>query len=512
MNTTTDSNGAYSFSIPNIANAGLTFTVTVSRNAVGGLNSASSFNPSTFIASVTLTSASQSSTTVNAAVSIAASTTSTFFDNFTCTPTYGWFSTNYYDSWDVLAAPLNDWATYATGGGITPRLTNITGSTPNFVINKNSYWASSTTKIQLRFSSLRGNTGRMNELQAVLSYSNTSSYYVCSVTENTLSGCPATTGASNSGLHLLEVTPGSTCPTVLAFTGCPGNKCFTSTTSNNVLSFVRAGNTLACALTGQTNITVSFTDSTPQPSTNTRMGFGYTDATGLDSMVNATLLGGSTIITSVRMTDFGISTASNVNICDKPLQTLLAVEQPSQTIYGIVYRDYNANAVRDRYEFGIQGATVNVFTDLEFVTPIASVSTNELGEFWFTTSTLNVPNGTPLRLEVPTPEGYFFPSFSNNRHVVMPSSYVDFGFFNPPEDYCFINTTVVSALYIGGTQNTGASTLLSYRYTGYGTNIYTDPSMANLTQIALPPANPLVTDRVLGTTWGLTWQQVKKKG
>ncbi|MBI4515990.1 MAG: hypothetical protein HY699_09280, partial [Deltaproteobacteria bacterium] len=167
---------------------------------------------------------------------------------------------------------------------------------------------------------------------------------------------------------------------------------------------------------------------------------------------------------------------------------------PAGYVSGYVYRDFDADGVRDGLEPGVLGVTVTAYDAANNV--ITSATTASNGGY-----TLTGVSGT-ARIEFSGWPSYLAPGpngVSNGtsvQFVTSPSCNVGFGLVEPGE-YCQANPTLAVPWYVngdplaGGTAGT-ATAMISFPYTASGTT---------------PAWTQLSTAANIGATWGLAYQR-----
>lgn len=199
-----------------------TYTISFIRSSTDiGFGFATALTTTSGTASLSFT-VSTATQTQNAAL-IISTALPTFRDTFNCYYTtdssgqtvnnlYGFFSTNWYNSWQVLLASQKyDWAIAynssftvpGNGGGIQPRIippiqpTDTFGSLnsyTNFVISKNTYYGGAYYGIHAEFAwNPTPASLNIGSLDLLLNYNNVSSYYMCSMSSSVSRACPGFT-------------------------------------------------------------------------------------------------------------------------------------------------------------------------------------------------------------------------------------------------------------------------------------------------------------------------------
>ncbi len=167
---------------------------------------------------------------------------------------------------------------------------------------------------------------------------------------------------------------------------------------------------------------------------------------------------------------------------------------PAGYVSGYVYRDYNADGVRDALEPGVLGVTVTAYDASNNV--ITSVVTASNGGYTLTgvSSTARIEfTGWPSYL-APGPNGSS--NGTSVQFVTAPSCNVGFALVDAGE-YCQANPTLAVPWYVngdplgGGTAGT-ATAMISFPYTASGTT---------------PAWTQLTTAANIGATWGLAYQR-----
>ncbi len=169
------------------------------------------------------------------------------------------------------------------------------------------------------------------------------------------------------------------------------------------------------------------------------------------------------------------------------------------TITGTVFTDYNDNGLRGPADTPVQGVTVTAYDSTGAVVGAPDV-TDATGAY-----SLNIPDGTPVRIEFTTIPGNLRPgafgrdSGTTVQFVTAPAAGVDMGLANPQE-YCQNNPYLVMPCYINGDPLAGGTAgtldvLVSIPNNAYG-------------RTDLTIEQPLATGAQIGTTWGLAYQRL----
>lgn len=187
-------------------------------------------------------------------------------------------------------------------------------------------------------------------------------------------------------------------------------------------------------------------------------------------------------------------------------------------VTGTVYRDYNANGVRDTREPGLGGITVRAFNAAGGI--VASATTNPV------CISAGAPAATCTGVNTPAPGSYTLGSLADGSYRIeflsstsspdnsglKPGAFgtgngtsVQFitvaggavsvnASFNSPRDYCQNNPRLVTSCYIQGNQSGTQGVLFSHDYT--------DNSATS------SPADQLTESQAnqIGTTWGLAYR------
>lgn len=180
------------------------------------------------------------------------------------------------------------------------------------------------------------------------------------------------------------------------------------------------------------------------------------------------------LIRAIDIYDFQKNLSTPVSICDNPVQSISCIEAPPQSIYGVVWRDYNANQIRDKSEFGISNAVVSAYLSNNVL--YATTTTDSLGQYFF-----QAPTGTQLRLEVTSPASYLTPTTPETIFITSPSCYTNFGYYNEAEDFCFTSISDLkmwTTIFVGGNSTRSQSTMGVYSY-NVGANEIANPSMTD---------------------------------
>lgn len=189
-----------------------------------------------------------------------------------------------------------------------------------------------------------------------------------------------------------------------------------------------------------------------------------------------------------------------VMLCFLALISLLWLPsaQAAYTISGTVFRDYNANGVRDANEPPISGVTVMAYNANGAVAANSSSST--AGAYLLT-----IASDEKVRVEFTPSATYEFAGAagSNNESsvVFVSSARSDLNYgISIPGDYCQQNPDLATNCYIPGDQ-AGVTTATLLRTPYQVINPY------NLT----PTVNDLAQAATIGTTWGLGYQASSDK-
>ena len=182
---------------------------------------------------------------------------------------------------------------------------------------------------------------------------------------------------------------------------------------------------------------------------------------------------------------------------------LLSISQLAQAqVSGTVFRDFNANGVKDTYDVGVASVTVTAYTSAAASVVVSTTA----GSYSFAAVTL--PSGTPVRLEFtyPATTGDFNAPFSAAaagngtavQFVTAGAAATNINFaVNLPNDYCQANPFIVLPCYQNGlrTNNTQAA-LVAFPYNASGQT---------------GPETPNATIAQVGATWGTDYQVVQKR-
>ncbi len=164
---------------------------------------------------------------------------------------------------------------------------------------------------------------------------------------------------------------------------------------------------------------------------------------------------------------------------------------PSGTIGGIVYRDFDADGIRDLRDPGLAGITVTAYDSAG--TAVATATTNANGAYRLT----GLTNGAQVRLEVTGLPAYLRPGpvgADCRTTVFFTASPVDnynVGAASPP-DYCQSNPNLVTTVFIKG-DNSASTEDAAVRYP------YSTDGVATITALA--------DARDIGTVYGLAYQR-----
>ena len=164
------------------------------------------------------------------------------------------------------------------------------------------------------------------------------------------------------------------------------------------------------------------------------------------------------------------------------------------TIGGVVYRDFDADGVRDLREPGLAGITVTAYNSAG--TAVATATTDAKGAYRLT----GLTDGTTVRLEVTGLPAYLRPGpvGTDCRTTVFftasPAADYNVGAASPP-DYCQSNPDLATTVFISGdnttTANRSRKTAVTYPYSTNGTAVTTTLALAGDT----------------GTMYGLAYQR-----
>ncbi|NWF69756.1 MAG: hypothetical protein HXY40_11790, partial [Chloroflexi bacterium] len=170
------------------------------------------------------------------------------------------------------------------------------------------------------------------------------------------------------------------------------------------------------------------------------------------------------------------------------------------TVTGVVFRDYNANGVRDAQEPGIGGIVINAFDSLG--NNVGTQTTAADGSY-----TLNWGGTeTTARIEFVAPAGFQSGAVgtqsSTSVQFVTNGGTADFS-VNRSGDYCTTVPTLATNCFVKGDQlagvNSGLDVLVSFPYDAGTTNV-TSPAGADN-----PPDTTEATAAQIGTTWGIAY-------
>lgn len=166
--------------------------------------------------------------------------------------------------------------------------------------------------------------------------------------------------------------------------------------------------------------------------------------------------------------------------------------QAAYTISGSVFRDYNANGIRDLNEPGVGAVQVTAYNTAG---PVISAASDSLGNY-----SLTIPTDEPVRIEFTPTASFVFAGAAGTNNAssvvfVSAARTLDYG-LSIPGDYCQQNPGLATNCYVQGDQ-AGAnqateSTMLRTPYTSSGLT----PTIADLALAGQ-----------IGTTWGLGYQR-----
>lgn len=178
------------------------------------------------------------------------------------------------------------------------------------------------------------------------------------------------------------------------------------------------------------------------------------------------------------------------------------------SVSGTVYRDFNSNGVRDtgnpsagvQTDVGIADVTVTAYDAHGAV--VGTDTTDAAGDYSIATAT--VADGTPLRIEFDSPEGYY-PSFlgsdngSSVQFAAAGSEDVDF-LVNNPDDFAQANAPVFTAI-----QSTGVPSGTS---SGAAAIVGLPWGAPNNSPGTFTGRKTVATFGQVGSVWGLSYDSV----
>jgi len=251
---------------------------------------------------------------------------------------------------------------------------------------------------------------------------------------------------------------------------------------------------------------------------------GMSDMTYLNGHVVVPLYSNSTLLNSgtanCPTTDqMGATRSPNCTIgayegsVSRPTLSNQPTLQPNM-IQGIVFRDFDADGVRDLMEPAVPNVTINAFMATSTLTAV----TDNNGYYSFA-----IPDNTPVRLEFSNWPSYLQPgavgtdSATPVRFIQSPTHTAHLALQNPGQ-YCQENPNLATSCYVRDLQNGDRDVLVSFPYDA-GSGSRSDGSVIaenGLTSHGNPqgpwsydlPAHPtLANDTEIGTTWGLAYQR-----
>jgi hypothetical protein len=177
----------------------------------------------------------------------------------------------------------------------------------------------------------------------------------------------------------------------------------------------------------------------------------------------------------------------------------------STTVAGAVYRDYNANGLRDMREPGVGDIAVQIY---DATGVVAQVRSGENGEYQ---ATIERPAGTPVRVEFLVPAGGFLSgpegagSGTTVQFATTPATAVDLG-INRPSQFCqpAEQLRLVTTCYVFGDQQIDDPVVVDVPYTAGADYVVGRPGA----DYNAPTGHALaVPARAVGSTWGIATQR-----
>ena len=178
-------------------------------------------------------------------------------------------------------------------------------------------------------------------------------------------------------------------------------------------------------------------------------------------------------------------------------------------VSGIVFRDFNANGVKDNTtilnEVGMEGVTVSAYDDVGLITSVVSGQDGS----W------SMPSVTtfPVRIEFSEDIDAVFSSIAGGtsvQFVTASSSNIDFG-VNNPSDYYTVDPDLITNQFIFGEQvdltvgeNRDSTILIRFNNVDGSTNTG-DPSA-----VSSPAWTAIASAKDIGSVWGLSYSTLNK--
>ena len=173
-------------------------------------------------------------------------------------------------------------------------------------------------------------------------------------------------------------------------------------------------------------------------------------------------------------------------------------------INGTVFRDFNANGIKDLNDPGVGGIAVKAYNASNTLVGTATSMGN--GNYSLTLSPLPMA-GSKVRIEFTSLPAYLEPGPAGSRLLTTVTfaqdgdTGVDLGLANP-SDYCQDNPLLATPCYVNGNQ-----------LASNGSNLAGDlPVLVDFAYNVAPngPHNALARGRQIGSTWGLAYQRRTK--
>ncbi len=178
----------------------------------------------------------------------------------------------------------------------------------------------------------------------------------------------------------------------------------------------------------------------------------------------------------------------------------LMAQSCTNTVEGIIFRDYNGDGLKGMYEPGVSGVTVRAYNSSNV--QYGPVTSNASGIF-----ALSIPNGTQIRLEysglpsgnASAPNGT--DSRTTVRFVQSPICSAHLG-INLPDEYCQNNPPIAVPCYVSGdpmlsgSNVANADVLVSVGYNSEGTTPY---------------PNHIAVGSEMGSVWGVAYNKKTKR-
>jgi hypothetical protein len=190
---------------------------------------------------------------------------------------------------------------------------------------------------------------------------------------------------------------------------------------------------------------------------------------------------------------------------------LFSLAQTPGVIEGDVFRDYNANGMRDAREPGVSGITVTAYQDNDTV--VGSTTTDGNGLY-----TLNIPDGMTVRVEFSGLPPFLKPgpagpdSDTTVAFATSPATDVSLAVNNPAQ-YCQRNPGMATSCFIFGDQSSGDPVLISFFYESGNDGSSNDQSSPGPYDDIDPSTGTIETHPIeatsdqIGTVYGLAYQR-----